>query len=107
MDSLGFVTSGSRLLGVLYGANTGSRDNQQADNKIFARWLQKRVTLIDSAGSTYAAQGGYGPDRQWFPAPASGFLEGTMVVYAEDGVTLLGSSFVTLTAGKAYALVLK
>jgi hypothetical protein len=107
MDSLGFVTSGSRLLGVLYGANTGSRDNQQADNKIFARWLQKRVVFIDSTGNMYAAQGGYGPDRQWFPAPASGFLEGTMVVYAEDGVTPLGSSFVTLSAGKAYALVLK
>jgi hypothetical protein len=51
MDSLGFVTSGSRLLGVLYGANTGSRDNQQADNKIFARWLQKRVVFIDSTGN--------------------------------------------------------
>ena len=107
MDSLGFVTSGSRLLGVLYGANTGSRDNQQADNKIFARWLQKRVVFIDSTGNMYAAQGGYGPDRQRFQAPTNGTLEGTMIVYAEDGVTPLGISFVTLTSCNAYTLVLK
>jgi hypothetical protein len=55
----------------------------------------------------YAAQGGYGPDRQWFQAPTNGTLEGTMIVYAEDGVTPLGSSFVTLSAGKAYTLILK
>ena len=41
------------------------------------------------------------------PGPASGILEVTMVVYAEDGVTLLGSSLVTLTAGKSYSLVLQ
>jgi hypothetical protein len=42
-----------------------------------------------------------------FLAPVSVLLEGTMVVYAEDGVTPLGSSLVTLTSGKAYALILK
>jgi len=41
------------------------------------------------------------------PGPASGILEVTMVVCAEDAVTPLGSSLVTLTAGKAYSLVLK
>src|SRR2546426_1178211 len=75
-------------------------------NRIFARWLQKRVVITDSSGVQYFAQGGYGPDRQWFHAPTSGTLEGTMVVYAEDGLTPLGSSFVNLTSGKAYTLVL-
>jgi hypothetical protein len=107
MVSVNFVISGSRLLGVLYGANAGTPDSQLASNQIFSRWLQKRVLITDSAGVQYSAQGGYGPDRQWFQAPASGSLEGTMVVYAEDGVTLLGSSVVTLTAGKAYTLVLQ
>jgi hypothetical protein len=65
------------------------------------------LVITDSSDVQYFAKGGYGPDRQWFPAPASAFLEGTMVVYAEDGVTPLGSSFVTLSAGKAYTLVLK
>lgn len=107
MVALGFVAKGNRLLGVLYGADHRSPDGSLTDNQIFARWLQKRVSITDSSGVQYWAQGAYGPDRQWFPAPASGFLEGTMVVYAEDGVTLLGSSLVTLSAGKAYNLVLE
>jgi hypothetical protein len=101
------VTSGSRILGVLYGANTGTPDNQLSDNEIYARWLQRKVVITDSSGAQYFAQGSYGPDRQWFQAPASGTLEGTMVVYAEDGATPLGNSLVTLTAGKTYNLVLQ
>jgi hypothetical protein len=102
--ALGFVTRGNEILGVLYGASAVETLDQ---NRIFARWLQKKVVITDSSGVQYFAQSAYGLDRQWFPAPASGFLEGTMVVYAEDGVTPLGSSLVTLTAGKAYRLVLQ
>jgi hypothetical protein len=104
MVALGFVTRGNEMLGVLYGASAVETLDQ---NRIFARWLQKRLVITDSSGVQYFAQGGYGPDRQWFPVPASGFLEGTMVVYTEDGVTPLGSSVVTLTTGKAYTLVLE
>jgi hypothetical protein len=103
MVALGFVTRGDEVLGVLYGASAVQTLDQ---NRIFARWLQKKVVITDSSGVQYFAQGGYGPDRQWFQAPTSGTLEGTMVVYAEDGVTPLGSSLVTLTPGKAYTLVL-
>ena len=106
MDSVGFVTKGSQLLGVLYGGNTGTPDDQHSDNQIFARWLQKKVVITDSSGVQYFTQGSYGPDRQWFQAPPAGTLEGTMVVYAEDGVTPLGSGLVTLAAGKAYILAL-
>ena len=91
-------------MGVLYGASAVETLDQ---NRIFARWLQKKVVITDSSGVQSFAQSAYGLDRQWFPAPAWGFLEGTMVVYAEDGVTPLGSSLVTLTAGKAYRLVLQ
>jgi hypothetical protein len=104
MVALGFVARGDELLGVLYGASAVESLDQ---NRIFARWLQKKVVITDSSGVQYFAQGGYGPDRQWFPAPVAETLEGTIVVYAEDGMTPLGSSFVTLTSGKAYNLVLK
>jgi hypothetical protein len=103
MVSLNFVTKGNQVLGVLYGAD-GTPD--LTGNQIFGRWLQKQVILIDSAGSTYAAQGSYGPDRQWFQAPGSGSFQGTMVVLAEDGVTAIGSGSVTLSAGKSYRLSL-
>jgi hypothetical protein len=106
IDSLSFVTNGERILGVLYGANTGTPDNQLSDNQIFARWLQKKVVITDTSGVQHFAQGGYGPDRQWFPAP-SGSLDGTMVVYAEDGITPLGSSMVSLAPGAAYSLLLR
>jgi hypothetical protein len=107
MDSVGFVTKGSQLLGLLYGGNTGSPDDPHADNQIFARWLQKKLVITDSTGAQYVAQGSYGPYRQWFQMPSSGTLEGTLVVYGEDGITPLGSSSVKLTAGKSYALVLQ
>ena len=101
--AIGFVMRGSELLGALYGASAVETLDQ---NQIFARWLQKKVVITDLTGVQYFAQGGFGPDRQWFQAPTSGTIEGTMVVYAEDGVTPLGSSLVTLTAGKAYSLLL-
>ena len=101
--AIGFVMKGSELLGALYGASAVETLDQ---NQIFARWLQKKVVITDSTGVQHFAQGGYGPDRQWFQTPTSGTIEGTMVVYAEDGVTPLGSSLVTLAAGKAYSLLL-
>ena len=108
IDSVSFVTHGDQLLGVLYGANASPPEGPPIyPNQIYARWLQKKVVITDSAGVQYFAQSSYGPDRQWFQAPASGSLEGTMVVYAEDGITPLGSSLVTLTAGKSYTLVLQ
>ena len=102
--AVGFVTRGNQVLGALYGAGAVESLDQ---NRIFARWLQKRVVLTDSSGVQYFPQGSYGSDRQLFQAPASGLLEGTMVVYAEDGITPLGSSLVALTAGKSYSLVLQ
>ena len=75
-------------------------------NRIFARWLQKKVAISDSTGVQLTLQGGYGPDRQWFQMPASGSLQGTILVYAEDGVTPLASGTVNLSGGKAYQLVL-
>ena len=101
--ALGFVTRGGQVLGLLYGASAVETLDQ---NQIFARWLQKKVVITDSSGAQYLPQGGYGPDRQWFQTPPSGLLQGTITVYAEDGVTPLAAGSVNLSAGKAYLLVL-
>lgn len=108
-DSFGvtpaFVTRAGHVLGVLYGANP--QDLLSATDAIFARWLQKKVEVVDASGMTVGAQGGYGPDRQWFAADASGKLQGNMRVFAEDGVTPLATGSINLSAGKAYVLVLQ
>jgi hypothetical protein len=74
--------------------------------KIFARWLQKKVVITDSANVQHLPHGGYGPDRQQFQIPQSGAITGTLSVYAEDGVTPLASGPVNVSADKAYQLVL-
>lgn len=101
--ALGFVTRGGQVSGLLYGASAVETLDQ---NRIFARWLQKKVVITDSSSAQYSPQGGYGPDRQWFQTPPSGLLQGTISVYAEDGVTPLAAGSVNLSAGKAYLLVL-
>jgi hypothetical protein len=62
--------------------------------------------ITDFSGAQSALQGGYGPDRQRFQAPPTGSLQGTISVYAEDGVTPLGVGSVNVSEGKAYSLVL-
>src|SRR5579864_2312859 len=58
-----FVTRGTQILGVLYGGNPVDLLNPQ--DAIFARWLQKKVTIHDASGAQQALLGAYGPDRQW------------------------------------------
>jgi hypothetical protein len=98
-----FVTSGSSILGVLYGANP--TDLLSATDQIFARWLQKKLVISDASGAQQAIQGAYGPNRQWLQTLA-GTFQGTIAVYAEDGVTPLAAGPVSLSAGTAYQLVL-
>jgi len=98
--SLGFVTSGSQLLGVVYGAGS---DPALDENRIFARWLQKKLVFTDSFGTEYAVQGALGPDRQWLQIH-SGTFQGTIAVYAEDGITPLAAGPLRLSAGKTYVL---
>jgi hypothetical protein len=102
--SLGFLTKDNKLLGVLYGA---SNTEGLSDNRIFARWLQKKISITNASRVQHLAQGDLGPDRQRFQAPESGALEGTIIVYAEDGMTPLASGSVNAIPGRAYLLVLK
>jgi hypothetical protein len=93
----------NQLLGTLYGASAVPTLDQ---NEIFARWLQKKTVIVDTSGNQYSPQGSYGPDRQWFQLPASGSFQGTILVYAEDGVTPLASGSIDVLGGRAYQVVL-
>jgi hypothetical protein len=100
--SLGFVTSGNQLLGIVYGAGS---DPALDENRIFGRWLQNKLVITDSAGTEHAVQGAFGPDRQWLQI-SGGTLQGTISVYSGDGLTPLAAGPVSLGAGTAYQLVL-
>ncbi len=107
--AVGWVLSGEqeaqgrKVLGVLYGA--GAVPSLDA-NRIFARWLQKRVVFV-SGDKRLEAERSLGPDRQILKLGADSIV-GRFEVYAEDGVTLLGRSpECTLLAGNAYSIAVK
>ncbi len=115
--AVGFVANDERILGVLYGAGPSYRSNR---NQIFAHWLQKRVVLTANAAGRFAeveVESALGPDRQLFKLPpvlpplanepVNVNFEGTLTVYAEDGVTKLGSQEVSLRPGTVYRIVWK
>jgi hypothetical protein len=112
--AVGLVARKDRILGVLYGAGPSSRTNR---NQIFGYWLQKRVLLTaNRAGgrAEYEAQAALGPDRQIIKLPpvlpplegqpVAVNFEGTLTVFAEDGVTPLGTQTVSLRPGIVYRL---
>jgi len=102
--AVGFVVKGSRVLGVIYGAGAVPTLDR---NRLFARWLQRKIVITDKDGVRHTAEGALGPGRQWLKLPSSGVLSGVMQVMGEDGVTPLGNTEVKLAAGKVYRLELK
>ena len=98
-----FVLNGNSILGVLYGGNA---PGPCCTEQIFGRWLQKNIIMVDSSNAPIPLQGGYGPDRAWFQVPASGLIQATITVYAEDGVTPLGKGTTSISAGQAYQLTI-
>jgi hypothetical protein len=93
--ALGWVTRGSqevhgrKLLGVLYGAGPVPGLDR---NGIYARWLQKRVLFLGDDGTRIAGTRALGPDRQLLVISAGRSATGRFELYAEDGMTLLGTS---------------
>ena len=115
--AVGYVSRKDRIMGVLYGAGPSFRSNR---NQIFGYWLQKRVMLkadASGAGAEYDAEGALGPDRQWIKLPpllppmdnnpVNVNFQGTLTVFAEDGITPLGTVKVSLRPGTVYRLVWK
>jgi hypothetical protein len=74
MDSIAFVTKGEQILGVLYSGDPGTPDgNVLSVDAIFARWLQKKIILIDSSGTILPPRGATAPTASgsWFLPQAS------------------------------------
>jgi hypothetical protein len=108
MVSVGFVvaneqeSAGRRVLGFLYGA--GATPSLNA-NRIFARWLQKRVVLT-AGDELFEPSTAIGPGRQLIKLPHAVNVQ--LELYAEDGVTLIGRSAATaFTPGRAYSIALE
>ncbi len=106
--ALGWVVQGEqekpgrKLLGVLYGAGPAPSLDQ---NKIFARWLQKKVVFVSNDGRRYEGKSSHGPNRQLIPFPENETLSGFIEVYAEDGITLLGrSGRIRFESGKRFQM---
>ena len=99
--SLGWVTSGGeRVLGVLYGA--GSRGSLDA-NRIFARWLQKKLVFTVADDKPFEVQiKALGPDRQlvFCDKPVNARVE----LLGDDGKTPIARTegAVELQPGRAY-----
>lgn len=102
--AIGWVVRGNRVLGCLYGAGAVPELNR---NRIFGRWLQKKVAFVASDGTRYEPSSAIGPDRQIIRIPQGKEIDGVFEVYSEDGVTLLGKSPGKAVPSAAYEVVVK
>lgn len=102
--ALGWVTDNGRLLGFLYGAGAVPELNR---NRIFARWLQKRVVLVNDQGARMEPAGALGPDRQVIHLRGAKPFDARWEVFAEDGRTPLGQpTRLKVAAGGVYRIAL-
>jgi len=96
------VVRDNRPLGVLYGAGAVPELNR---NRIFARWLQKRVVFTSNSGTRIEPESALGPDRQILRIPEGMDRAGTLQVFAEDGQTPIGEPIPgTLNPGTVHEL---
>ena len=100
--AIGWVTQKNRLLGFLYGAGEHPGLDR---NRIWARWLQKKVVFIADDGTRFEPTGALGPDRQILTVPRDREITGHFAVYSEDGSTVvLKKCPGTLISGAVYTL---
>ena len=101
--AVGWVTRDRNLLGFLYGAGAVPSLDR---NRIFARWLQKKLVFTPDAGGAMEAAGALGPDRQVFSLRGKSELTGRLQAYREDGKTPLGEPrAIKLVSGAVYRVV--
>jgi len=102
--ALGWVVQGAqeapgrKLLGVLYGAGAVPTLDR---NRIYARWLQKKLRFANTQIVSISAAG---PDAQILTCPSTGPLDDELTLLAEDGITTLGKSRVKIQPGKIYEI---
>ncbi len=100
--AVGWVVRDDRLLGLLYGAGAVPSLDR---NRIYARWLQKRLVFTDSAGERHEPVRALGPDRQVLSLKGERPQEGHLQVLAEDGRTSLCEPIpLTLVPGAVYRI---
>lgn len=100
--AIGWVVRDDRLLGFVYGAGAVPELNR---NRLFARWLQKKVVFTDDRGRSYTTTAALGPDRAMIPLGEAKSLTGFVQVFAEDGTTPLGDRQpLQLMSGGVYVL---
>jgi hypothetical protein len=92
--AVGWVVDGGRVLGFLYGAGDAPSLDR---NRIFARWLQKKVRLGDAAEAR-----SLGPDRQLIPLASA--ATAAVALHDEAGALIATSDPVELKPGRAYRL---
>ncbi len=85
MVAVGLVTDGVRVYGFLYGAGATRALNE---NRLFAKWLQKKLVFRAADGQEYEQATGVGPDTVRLTIPGGG-TRGTLTILAEDGQTVL------------------
>ncbi len=102
MVAVGWVVQKQRVLGFLYGAGAVPELNR---NRIFGRWLQKKVVFVGDDGTRCEPAAALGPDRQIISVPSNKTINGHFTIYAEDGSTVIpGKCPGTLTPGAVYML---
>ncbi len=99
--AVGLVADSKAVYGVLYGAGAIPALDE---NRIFAKWLQKRV-VFEASGGNIEPDSAFGPDAARIAIPDGSGLQGRFAIYAEDGQTaLLRSKTVRLQAGEIWRL---
>jgi len=88
MVAVGLVADDTTVYGFLYGAGAVPALNE---NRIFAKWLQKKVVFRTDSGQVYDQVEAFGPDTIRMRIP-EGQLRGSFTILAEDGNTRLCST---------------
>lgn len=99
--AVGWVMQDNRVLGFLYGAGQVPGLNR---NRIFARWLQKKVVFIPDDGQLIEPIAALGPDRQILEFPGDQPINGHFEVYAEDGTTRIAEYPLAVKQGRVYKI---
>ncbi|GMU22609.1 MAG: hypothetical protein AMXMBFR13_26940 [Phycisphaerae bacterium] len=99
--AVGWVVRDQQLLGFLYGAGAVPELNR---NRIFARWLQKKLVFTDTAGNELRVLGALGPDRQIVQLQGKP-AEVRLQIFSEDDQDPLGKPIaVKLEPGSVYRI---
>ncbi|MBX7258861.1 MAG: hypothetical protein K1Y02_21035 [Candidatus Hydrogenedentes bacterium] len=102
--AVGWVCQDNRVLGVLYGAGPVPELNR---NRIYARWLQKRVVFVADDKARSNPERAIGPDRQLLRLRDEPVLKGRFEIYGDDGLTLIAATEpMSIKPGCKYKLTL-